>query len=398
MATITVKLSDSICRRHLSEVEVTELRDPRHPLRLRYNTARTGGSWYIVRYENGGATWRKVGSWPAVSFRAIMTRLPELLAQMAVAPESDAMAVRSFATVGELLGWFRGRSARSSHLSAKRKAGIASAIRAHLLPRLADVPIEDVDLQLIDERLTFPLQERYAVSYVRQIFDVLRQAFRMAHKLHQLPTDPMSSIKWSDVSDAMPKPRPGRLKANDLPTVQGQIAAAPVQAHMLVLLMLMHGTRRGETRLAKWPEFDMERSTWTIPPEHTKTGSELVLPLTAEAAALLDDYRAYQADAGYTGPHLFPNGEGGAASDSATAKWVRALSGGTWSSHDLRKLARTTWADLGVDYMVGELLLNHALSHLDRAYIHTYAQQQMAVALADYHEWLVSAGVTLTLS
>lgn len=44
--------------------------------------------------------------------------------------------------------------------------------------------------------------------------------------------------------------------------------------------------------------------------------------------------------------------------------------------------------DLKVDYMIGEFLLNHAMSKLDEAYIHTEAQALKREALEKYHEWL----------
>ena len=69
-----------------------------------------------------------------------------------------------------------------------------------------------------------------------------------------------------------------------------------------------------------------------------------------------------------------------------------ALSGEQWTSHDLRKTARTAWADLGVDYLIGELLLNHALKALDVTYIHTTAEAQKRQALERWHAWLDERG------
>ncbi len=64
---------------------------------------------------------------------------------------------------------------------------------------------------------------------------------------------------------------------------------------------------------------------------------------------------------------------------------VRSVSLGEWTAHDLRKLARTCWADLGVDYMVAEQLLNHSMTKLDQAYIHTYMENQKRSAIELWH-------------
>ena len=58
---------------------------------------------------------------------------------------------------------------------------------------------------------------------------------------------------------------------------------------------------------------------------------------------------------------------------------IRAIANGQWTGHDLRKLARTVWADIGIDYLVAETLLNHAKGKLEQAYIHTYIELQKSL-------------------
>lgn len=63
-----------------------------------------------------------------------------------------------------------------------------------------------------------------------------------------------------------------------------------------------------------------------------------------------------------------------------------------FTSHALRKLFRTIVADMGVDTMVGELLLNHALPFLLRTYIHSTLDKGMLKALDAYHAHLILRG------
>ncbi|MOA39003.1 hypothetical protein D3C78_1607480 [compost metagenome] len=51
------------------------------------------------------------------------------------------------------------------------------------------------------------------------------------------------------------------------------------------------------------------------------------------------------------------------------------------------------WADLGVDYLIGELLLNHALDNLDATYIHTQATALKRDALERWHTYLAERGL-----
>ncbi|MCP5899143.1 hypothetical protein NL320_27295, partial [Klebsiella pneumoniae] len=40
-------------------------------------------------------------------------------------------------------------------------------------------------------------------------------------------------------------------------------------------------------------------------------------------------------------------------------KLIKQSAKGRYRSHDLRKLARSTWAEIGIDYWVAERLVNH---------------------------------------
>ena len=73
---------------------------------------------------------------------------------------------------------------------------------------------------------------------------------------------------------------------------------------------------------------------------------------------------------------------------------IKELSGGEWTSHDLRKLARTVWAEIGIDYLVGEMLLNHSVGTLAKTYIRTTADQLRREALERWHAWLDARGFT----
>ncbi|WGV99106.1 hypothetical protein QF117_14235 [Vibrio sp. YMD68] len=74
--------------------------------------------------------------------------------------------------------------------------------------------------------------------------------------------------------------------------------------------------------------------------------------------------------------------------NTKASELVREVSKGKWAAHDLRKLARTVWADLGIDYLVSESLLNHAKDKLDVVYIHSTVELQKKEALISYHNWL----------
>lgn len=393
--TTHIKFSDAEIRRQAAGT-ARDLRDPRFPaLKLRFNQSRLRASWLVVRHAGNG-TARKLGNWPDLPAAAAIELLPKKLAELTADPAA-VVATSDWSTVGDLLRWFADRCARDRALSGKRKDTIRSLVGCQLLPRAGAVRLAAVDRETLDERLIWPMQETHSLAYTRQAFGLLKQAFKQAARLKKLARNPLSGMVFADFITAAIRPKGSRIRPQQLPEILATLTelwrTKPADA-MLPLMMLCHGTRISETRLAKWsnitPKADGE---WFLPADDTKTDADHRLPLTRQAAALLSAYRARQLAAGYSGAYLFPRGDGAPLTESqGQAIFTRIADG--WSSHDLRKVARSMWADLGVDYLIGELLLNHALDDLDAAYIHTHAMALKRDALERWHCYLESAGLS----
>lgn len=397
--TLSVTLSDAVIKRHINNPSIRQLKDPRYPLRLRFNADRTRASWHVIKYAEGGTRWRKAGAWPELSTKALLQRLPQIQAELAVNPLSNRVRVSTWETVGDVLHWYATRTAKNGRLSKSRKSTIKSVINRHLVPLIGGVSVVTINHAVLDECLMWPLQERYSLSFVRLVLSVMKQAFKQAHKLGLIESNPTAAFRFGDFIDGRSiAPKPGRLRADVLGDVLETLTRGDNPTRVLLVMMVLHGTRIGETRLAKWVNINIEQRQWLIPAENTKPRREHRLPLTDQAVELLTRHRDWQRERGYTGVYLFPDHNGKPVSAVVASQWVKVVSGGSWSSHDLRKLARTIWADLGVDYMVGEVLLNHALSKLDRTYIHTFVERQTEAALLNYHEWLLDYGLKSALA
>ncbi|WP_154583759.1 tyrosine-type recombinase/integrase, partial [Pseudomonas syringae] len=132
---------------------------------------------------------------------------------------------------------------------------------------------------------------------------------------------------------------------------------------------------------------------WFIPAENTKTGVEHHLPLTDQVRNLLISYRDIQLAGGYRGQFLFPSRSGNALSEGQASAVFTRLGQGEWTSHDLRKVARTGWADIGIDHLIGELLINHAMGHNVKVYIQSDVMSRKRDALEKWHAHLDSKGL-----
>lgn len=387
--TLTVKLSDAEIQRNAKLEHVRDLRDASHPaLHFRYAKNRVRGSWYLLNKRQ----WHRIGAFPELSTKQVVAALPAVRLRVAA---DGAASVSGWVTVGELLDWFADRMARSRALSVKRRAAGKSAIKCQLKPRLDDLLIRDVNAQTLDQLLMWPAQEELSLSYVQQLYRLLAAAFRQARKLDLIPVNPMAELKFIHFTTARILPKPARLRDVQLPELvvllTKRFESAPGDA-MLALMMLCHGTRIGETRQSRWADITLPEREWFLPAEHTKSKTELRVPLTDQVCALLRRYRERQAAQGYEGPFLFPSRRGKALSDNEASAVFTRLGQGAWTSHDLRKVARTAWTDLGVDGHIGEMLLNHSLGKIASTYINTQAKEQRRLALVKWHHWLDSRG------
>lgn len=395
-----VKITDAEIRRQAEQAGVLQLRDPRYPpLLLRFRAKdRARASWHVVRHAGGKSLSKKLGNWPDLSAAKAVELLPGALAKMTEDPGA-LVAVSGWHVAADLLRWYEDRNARDRSLSSKRKGTVRSVVACQLLPRLGSLRLDHLDRAALDSRLVMPMQDVRSLAYTRQCFGVLKVAFKKATRLKMLAANPLADVVFTDFIDAKIPPKPCAIRPQQVPDIFALLVAhwkcRPVDA-LLPLMMLCHGTRISETRLAKWENVDLaEGGEWFIPADDAKTKADHRLPITRQVRELLTTYRAGQLAAGYSGSYLFPRGDGKPLSESQGQDVFDRVAGAEpWTSHDLRKVARSMWADLGVDYLIGELLLNHALDDLDAAYIHTHAQALKRDALERWHCWLETRGLS----
>jgi integrase len=390
-STAAVKITDPEIKRQAAGT-VRDLRDVENKgLYLRFGQDRSRPVWYLVRKRR----WSRIGAFPELTTKQVVAALPGIRLRV---EEGARTALSKWETTGELLDWYADRMSKDRNLSAKRKKTGASAIKCHLRPRLADTRLIDITKATLDTELMWPLQETLSIDYVRLVFQLLALAFRQAYRLGLITANPMKDIKFSDFSKARVGIKPSRLRGVQLSDLLTQLAhvfdSSPKDA-MLALLMLCHGTRIGESRLAQWPHITLAEREWFIPGEHTKTGVEHHLPLTEQVCAILIRYREWQHANGYDGQYLFSARNGKPLSEGQASAVFARLGGGDWTSHDLRKVARTGWADIGIDHLIGELLINHAMGHNVKVYIQSDVMSRKRDALERWHTLLDSKGLTL---
>ncbi len=388
MATVRLRISDAKIKTYLQSDTVTRLRDERYALELRFHKSRESATWWLIdkRKSNGKlgkAKWERLGLWPRLSAKALFDLLPQKIARMAT--DTDQI-VTDWSCFGDCLRWYVGHVESNKDISPERKSAVRSVVHNHLIPALSDLPLINVRKHHIKDLLVWPLRERYELRTVKGYFAILKAAFNQAYREEHIVSNPVASMVFTDFIKKKITPNAGKIQSDDVSDLLERLKECSPQEQVFVLLQLAHGTRIRETRLARWTHIDWDEGIWRIPACNAKNGEALVLPMTWQIKNLLIQHRQTQKEGQ---KFIFPNAKGYAPICKDTANDLYAvLSEGAFTSHHCRKLVGTRLTDLGVDKFVRERILNHKMSDLDQAYIHTTTEALKLKALQTYHNWL----------
>jgi integrase len=398
MKTLRVGVSHASIKANTYNESITQLRDTKLSLYYRYHTKhRMLGTFYITVNKNSKTHWIKVGVFPQLTPKLAKEKATKLLqefAQKQVIPSG-----LEFKTLEELLLWYHDRIIHNKSLSRHTIQNQSIAVKQHLLPCLGDIKIKDLSLPLINSKLFEPLQMKLALSTINGILSVLNAALKRALKVQLITYNPVVKCTLAEFTNQRPKVKSTRLTHKALSTRLKSINTLKLSHRMLLSMILLHATRIGETVNARWDEFDFEEKLWRIPALHTKTNKPHTVPLSELAITWLMFYRKHQ-DKGSKSQYLFAqyNNNRKPLSPNQGSSIISTLADKQWSAHDIRKFARSFWMELGIDYMVAEMLLNHTLTKLDQAYIQTLAMPNCRAALELWTMWLVQHGLVPKLT
>lgn len=380
-------ISDRVIKSAVADPTCKVVYDEKLPLELYIQSKRDKATWWLVQYSKGAKKRTRLGYWPVLNTASIQRMLPDALRQL---QRGEQPEVNQLDTLGQVLQWYRARVNANTMKKQATRNLVNTTVDAQLLPKLKDVAVASISKDLIDTLLVMPLvNDGLKASTIKKYWSVLKAAVADADRLGKISRHYMAGFKFSDHLQKAIKPKECAIRPGQLPTVLHQIGKAHPVAAMLALFMLMHGTRIAETRLMKWEYVDFISRMVVLPAETTKTGVTHVIPLTDFALELMKTYRHQFAS---SSTYVFAL-RGVALSENKAGELISHLSAGKWSSHDLRKTARTTWAKLKVDYFVAERMLNHKPKNLDAIYINDDVIELRLQALTQYHETLKNNGL-----
>ena len=348
-----------------------------------------GSKDWILRYTKPHTTKRaklSLGSYTSgMTLKQARDTRDEYLSLLAddVDPQAhrDSMKKKAtFDTESTLLAiseqWFE---VKQSKVTTDFALDIWRSLERHIFPTIGAQPLGEVTAPMAISAIE-PVVARGNLETVKRLCQRLNEIMTFAVNTGVIHHNPLAGIK-AKFANPIKQHNP-TLEPNELPLLMETLHRASIKLPTRVMIewQLHTMVRPGESAGARWEEMDLEKKTWTIPPERMKKKREHVVPLTPQTAALLDVMHPISGHL----EHVFPSQRDPlrhANGGSPNVALKRMGFQDTLTAHGMRALASTTLNEQSFDYDVIEM----ALAHIDknetrRSYNHAkYLPQRRAM-------------------
>jgi len=327
------------------------------------NVSRRGGIWWRFKYRvDGREKTLSMGTYPDTSLKLAREQRDQARADLAagVDPSAKRQAQKAaradtFETVAR--DWLKSLNVKQTTVDQLRHR-----LETYAFPYIGRAPIATVraaDVLGMVRRV----ESRGKHETAHRIRSLCSRVFRFAVASGIAERDPAADLKgalaavktssFPAITD--PKQIGALLRAIDgyhgQPTVTAALKLAP-------LLF----TRPGELRAAEWAEFDVEGKTpeWRIPGERMKMGQALIVPLSTQAIAVLEELRPISGNGRLLFPSLRSSSRPISENTLNAALRTLGFSKDQMTAHGFRTMASTRLNELGFNPDAIERQLAHA--------------------------------------
>jgi integrase len=177
--------------------------------------------------------------------------------------------------------WSIGKSPRHADTVMRR-------LEADVFPAIGHKSIEAVSAADLRD-LILPIEARGARDVAKRARETIGQIFRYAIANGLAKRNPAADFKPRDVLKPAEEENFARVDTKDLPALLLKMWEYDGDILTIYALQLMAylWVRTSELIESEWPEFDLERARWEIPPERMKKKRPHIVPLPHQAVAIL---------------------------------------------------------------------------------------------------------------
>jgi integrase len=375
---------------------------------LYLEVAPSGGKWWRLKYRHGGKEKRlSLGTYPDTGLadaRDKRDAARKLLAadvdpaqqRKAEKAASGERAANSFEVVAR--EWHAKQSA--AKWSDSHGSRIMLRLQNDVFPWLGSRPVAEITGPELLGMLN-RIANRGAVESAHRVLQNCGQVFRYAIATARAERNVAANLRG-----ALPPVKPTHHAAiTDPDNIGGLLRAmdgynGSIVTRCALQLAPLLFVRPGELRHAEWAEIDLDAAQWNIPGDKMKMGEPHLVPLPAQAVAILRELHALTG----SGRYCFPSARGRQRpmSNNAVNAALRRMGydKDTMTGHGFRAMARTILDEV---LHVRPDYIEHQLAHAvrdpnGRAYNRTAylpERQAMMQQWADFLDTLKSGGDVL---
>lgn len=264
-----------------------------------------------------------------------------------------------------------------------------SPVRLHLLPNLADTPLEAIDVATIRE-LIYDIRERKGVAIALLCHGWANRIFSYAVEHNHCKHNPAALIKASRVGN-----RNKRTRWLTTPEIKryltGLYQSDCYRGYKLALhLLLMLALRKSELCGAAWDEIDLEKGEMLIPAGRMKTKKDHLVMLPGQAIEMLQELKRLAGGSPWVMP-MPTNPKRAMHNNNLAGAHNAALVAGEildYNIHDHRHTASTHLREQGHSPEVIETALSHAIPGMAGVYSHAQYKAQRLEMLQSWADFL----------
>ncbi len=231
-------------------------------------------------------------------------------------------------------------------------------LEGNLFPDLGACPIVEIEapdlLACIGK-----IEKRGAYDLAHRVLQVSGQVFRYGIAKGYCKRDLSADLRGA-LTPHKAKHQPA-VRPEELPTllraIDGYDALGDLQTRLALQLLALTFVRTGELIGATWDEFDTSAALWVIPAERMKMKTEHIVPLSAQALAILEQLKEICGGSRF----LFPgrNRDKPISNNTMLFALYRLGYKGKMSGHGFRAVASTMLNEQGYNRDVIERQLAH---------------------------------------
>ncbi|EUD12111.1 site-specific integrase [Providencia alcalifaciens] len=268
------------------------------------------------------------------------------------------------------------------------------AFDRHVIPSVGKMIAEDMTVS--HWRPMFKrMRDNGAATLSTMMLSKLKQVLSYCIRIGKLNHNSLSELRSEDVGEKVGQVK-RYLSDKEIALFWKSVdkTKMSVQNKIFIKLVLLTGCRGVELRMAKKSDFDLDNQVWHVPAEISKTREPFNRGLSNKSVSLLKEaFEIYPSFEQAFPPAAIQEDRPMSASVLLQmAKQVGVKMGvDDWSTHDLRRTAKTKMGELGVLPHVSEKILGHKLAGILAVYDrYEYIKEQIEAAnmLADHIEQL----------